>query len=108
MRKAMEVLTGVAKGLKYAVEGYKGAFREDRHFRINLVLSLTGTALSLIFLEGNLKLIVALSNYLVLVTELINTAIERAVDTATREFSESANWQRMPLPRQFSQSACLP
>jgi len=90
MRKAAQVITGVVKGIGYAIEGYLGAFREDRHFRINLFLSLTGTLLSAALLEGSLAVIVALSNYMVLVVELINTAVERAVDTATSEFKRSA------------------
>ncbi|WP_457680476.1 diacylglycerol kinase [Thermovibrio sp.] len=85
-----EVLKGVVKGIGHALCGFKGAFKEDRHFRINLFLSLTGTALSLVFLEGSLRLVVAFVNYMVLVVELLNTAVERAVDTATTEFKESA------------------
>ncbi len=90
MERIVKVVAGVIRGIGYAVEGYLGAFKEDRHFRINLFLSLTGTVLSLILLEGSLGVLVALSNYLVLVVELINTAVERAVDTATSEFKKSA------------------
>lgn len=86
----IKTVKGVLKGLGYAAEGYAGAFREDVHFRINFTLSLLGTALSLIFLNGCLKLTVALVNWLVLAFELVNTAVERAVDTATREISPTA------------------
>jgi len=86
----VKTVKGVIRGIGYALEGYIGALKEDRHFRINLFLSLTGAAGALLFLEGELSLIVALSNYLVLVVELINTAVERAVDTATKVFSPTA------------------
>lgn len=85
-----ETVLGIVKGLSYALDGYKGAFKEDRHYRINFFLSMLGTGLSIALLKGELSLIVALSNYLVFVVELINTAVERAVDTATREYRESA------------------
>ncbi len=81
----IKTVRGVIKGLGYAVDGYIGAFREDRHFRINLSLSLTGTFLSLIFLDGCTRMVLALANWLVLAFELVNTAVERAVDTATTE-----------------------
>lgn len=85
-----KTLKGVLKGLMFALEGYVGAFREDTHFRINLILSLLGTFLSLILLDGCLRIVVALVNYLVLAFELLNTALERAVDTATSEFKPTA------------------
>jgi len=86
----VKTVKGIIRGIGYALEGYAGAFREDGHFRINLFLSLGGTAGALTLLKGELSLIVALANYLVLVVELINTAVERAVDTATEEFHPSA------------------
>ena len=86
----LKTVKGVVRGIGYALEGYTGAFREDAHFRINLVLSLAGTAGALILLKGELSLLVALCNYLVLVAELINTAVERAVDVATEEFNPKA------------------
>ena len=62
----------------------------DAHYRINLLLSLSATLLSFLFLEGTTAWLVAFFNYSVLTVELLNTAIERAVDTATEEFSETA------------------
>ncbi len=82
----LKALKRVIKGIGFAIEGFKFALREDEHFRINLALSLTGVALSLILLSGCKRIILSLINYLVLVVESINTSIERAVDTATKEF----------------------
>jgi len=82
----METVRKIVKGLNFALEGFFFAFKSDQHFRINLFLSLVGTFLSLILLEGCLSLILAFINYSVLIAELFNTAIERAVDTATLEF----------------------
>lgn len=76
----------IIAGIKYALEGWLFAFRNDQHFRIDLTLSLLGTILSFVALSGCKALLVAFINYLVLVVELINTAIERSVDTATNQF----------------------
>ncbi len=84
------MLKGIVRGIGYALEGYKAAFLTDKHFRINLLLSLAGTSASLLLLEGLEALVVSFINYLVLVLELVNTAIESAVDTATTEFHPSA------------------
>jgi len=86
----LRTLKGIVKGIKYALEGYLGAFKEDRHFRINFTLSLIGFFLSLALLKGTEALFVAYANLMVLAFELLNTAVERAVDTATSEFKESA------------------
>ncbi len=86
----LKTLKGIVKGIKYAFEGYQGAFKEDKHFRINFSLSLLGLSLSLAFLSGLERLFVVYANLMVLAFELLNTAIERAVDTATKEFKESA------------------
>ncbi|WP_456454821.1 diacylglycerol kinase [Thermovibrio sp.] len=86
----LRTLKGIVKGIKYALEGYLGALKEDRHFRINFTLSLIGFFLSLALLKGIEGLFVAYANLMVLAFELLNTAVERAVDTATSEFKESA------------------
>lgn len=85
-----KTVRGIVKGIRYALEGYAGAFREDKHFRINLFLSLSGTILSLLLVEGCKGLLLAFINYLVLAFELVNTALERSVDTATTEFKPTA------------------
>ncbi len=76
----------VYKGIVYAIEGFQFAFKKDEHFRINLTLSLVGVILSLMLLSGCERVLVAMVNYLVLVFEAVNTAIERAVDTATTSY----------------------
>ncbi|MEO2069698.1 MAG: diacylglycerol kinase family protein [Desulfurobacteriaceae bacterium] len=82
----IRTVKGIIRGINYAISGLHFALRKDRHFRINFTLSIVGTFSSLVFLSGCIALVVALANYLVLVVELLNTAIERAVDTATQEF----------------------
>ncbi|TCK06401.1 diacylglycerol kinase [Phorcysia thermohydrogeniphila] len=82
----MQTLKKIVRGISFALEGLVFAFKNDQHFRINSFLSLTGTFLSLALLEGCLSLVLAFINYSILVAELFNTAIERAVDTATLEF----------------------
>jgi diacylglycerol kinase len=84
------LIRGILKGIGYALEGYVYAFKNDRHFRVNLCLSLAGTVLAVALLEGCLALLVALTNYMVLVVELINTAVERAVDTAVTGYHPTA------------------
>jgi diacylglycerol kinase len=80
----------IIRRISYAIAGFHFALKKDKHFRINFFLSNLGTLFSLIFLSGCLALVVALANYLVFVVELINTAIERAVDTATSDFHSLA------------------
>ncbi|ADY73317.1 diacylglycerol kinase [Desulfurobacterium thermolithotrophum DSM 11699] len=82
----IKAIRGIIKGIKFALEGWSFAFRNDEHFRINSILSFSGVILSLIFLSDCKALLIALINYLVFVVELINTAIERAVDTATSDY----------------------
>jgi diacylglycerol kinase len=81
-----QTLRKIVRGINFALEGFAFAFKNDQHFRINSFLSLTGTLLSLALLEGCLSLVLAFINYSVLIAELFNTAIERAVDTATLDF----------------------
>ncbi|GAB6076556.1 diacylglycerol kinase [Desulfurobacterium crinifex] len=86
----IKAIKRIIRGIRYALEGWSFALRNDQHFRINLALSLLGTVLSLLLLSGCKALLIALINYLILVVELINTAIERAVDTATDKFHPMA------------------
>ncbi len=86
----VRVLKKIIQGIEYAIEGFIYAFREDEHFRINAFLGVSMAIVSLILLEPPISVVVALVNYSVFVLELVNTAIEKAVDTATREFSPDA------------------
>jgi len=79
------------QSLKAAVKGIGYTVKTERHFRFHI-----GAALAVVFLGLILK--VSLTDWLfliyaigcVLITELLNTALERAVDLACPEFKELA------------------
>ncbi len=86
----IKILKRVIQGIKYAFEGLLFAFRTDEHFRINAFLGVFMSAVSLLLLDPPLSVVVAFVNYAVFVVELINTAVEKAVDAATKQFSLDA------------------
>ncbi len=86
----MQTLKGIVKGIIYALEGYAYAFKNDRHFVINFFLAFFASFASLILLKPPISICVATVNILVAVVELINTAVERAVDTATAQWTKTA------------------
>ncbi len=79
----------ILKALGYAIEGLMAALKIDLHFRINFFLWFSLAFLSLYLLKEN-KLLIFTINYFVIIVELINTSIEKAVDTATKEWKLTA------------------
>ncbi|SNR79122.1 diacylglycerol kinase [Desulfurobacterium atlanticum] len=86
-------LIRILKALRYAVEGLVAALKIDLHFRINFFLWLSLALLSLLLLQKN-KLLIFTINYFVIIVELINTSIEKAVDTATVEWKLTAKYAK--------------
>lgn len=75
----------------YAIEGVVHALRTQRNMRIHVVAATLVLAASLFFRIGRYEFIaVCLSVTFVLVTELVNTAVEAAVDVATQGFDPVA------------------
>lgn len=78
-------------GLKYALNGLKEAFLQERNFRIHLLI-----AILVICFSFYLKLdiiewaIVLIMIHLVLIAELVNSLIERIIDYIKPEFHPNA------------------
>lgn len=76
---------------KYALEGIIYCFRTQRNMRIHLSAAAIAVAASLVLRITRLELIIVLMTISIVITcELINTAIEKAVDTATEEYHPAA------------------
>ena len=73
--------------LRYAVEGIAYCIKTQRNMRIHLVIAIivlmSGIFLKIVRTEF---LMVLMSISMVFICEIINTAVERAVDTATLEY----------------------
>ncbi|NLC76776.1 MAG: diacylglycerol kinase family protein [Clostridia bacterium] len=71
------------KSFTFALSGLVAAIKEERNLKIHLAAALLVTVLGFVF---QLRLwewaVISLTVFLVLVAELINTAIEKAVDLA--------------------------
>ncbi|MDN5115180.1 diacylglycerol kinase [Aliarcobacter butzleri] len=74
------------KNWKYALDGLVIAFKTENSFRLELFFSIFIIA-GIIFVDINLtnKLILLVTGILVLIIELINSAIENVVDLVTKE-----------------------
>ncbi len=72
---------------RYAFEGIKTTFQEERNMRVHVCAGtfalLLGFFLSLSLIEW---LFIALSVFMVIVMEILNTVIENLVDLVTTEF----------------------
>jgi|LSQX01.3.fsa_nt_gb undecaprenol kinase len=81
----------LADSFKYARDGIKKAFVDERNFRIHCVAAvlvvILGIILGLSLVE--FAVIIFVTGF-VLAAELINTAIENTVNMITREYSEEA------------------
>lgn len=71
------------RSVQYALQGLSFAFRNERNMRIHAVIALVAllflAALDVSLIEG---LLVLLAMLLVFASELFNTALEKAIDTA--------------------------
>ena len=81
----------VWKALFYSISGFKLAFREEAAFRQELLLVVILTPLCLFLpLAAWLKVTIIFSHVIILITELLNTAVESIVDKASPEFHPDA------------------
>lgn len=73
------------KNTLYAIDGFKHAFKTESSFKLEL-LSLIFILPSIYFINTSLetKLILLCSAFLVLIVELLNSAIENTVDLITK------------------------
>ena len=84
-------LMRIWNALFYSISGFRLAFREEAAFRQEFVLVLVLSPLCLILsLPVWLKIMILASHVLILIVELLNTAIESIVDKASPEFHPDA------------------
>lgn len=75
----------------YALEGIKEAFSNEPNFRIHVVITLLITIAGFYFKISQPEwLVLILTITIVVVLELVNTAIEAVVDIASPKFSKLA------------------
>jgi diacylglycerol kinase (ATP) len=89
---SFQIATNLLLSFKYAWQGVTYAFRTQRNFRIHLIIGAIALGLSIYFrLSAVACSIISLTISLVLVLELLNTALEAVVDlTVGREFHQLA------------------
>ena len=81
----------IINSFKYAITGFLHCVKRERNFRIHLVVSVVVIALAAFFNLSRIEFAAIIGAIaLVLVTEMINTAIERIVDNLTTERNENA------------------
>jgi len=74
------------KNTKYALDGLKHAFKTESSFKLELFAAVF-IVLGIIFIDVSLiyKMSLLITGILVLIVELINSAIENVVDLVTKE-----------------------
>jgi len=74
------------KNTQYAIDGLKHAFKTESSFKLELLASFV--VLPLIFfidVELSYKLVLFISFMLIMIVELLNSAVENVVDLVTKE-----------------------
>jgi len=81
----------IACAFKYAIQGIIYATKVERNFQVHIVCGIVVSALSII-LKINITewLFIIISIFGVLALELVNSALERAVDLSTKEIKPLA------------------
>ncbi|MBO5247914.1 MAG: diacylglycerol kinase family protein [Clostridia bacterium] len=87
----IQMFKGIARSFSYAFQGLFCTIREERNFRIHLVAVCFVTILSILYkvTEGQ-AVMLTVTCCSVLSLELINTAVEKAVDLATSQRCDGA------------------
>ena len=79
------------KNTRYAIEGFLYAFKTESSFRLELLFAFfIITAIIIIDTTLTNKLILLTTGILVLIVELLNSAIENVVDLVTKEYAPLA------------------
>jgi diacylglycerol kinase (ATP) len=73
--------------VRYALEGIGYCIKTQRNMRVHLVLAAITILFCIIFQISRIELLMIINAIsMVFICEIINTAVERAVDTATQEY----------------------
>ena len=74
------------KNTKYAIDGLKHVIKTEQSFRLELLSGIfIFSAIFLVDLDINSKMILTVTAFLVLIVELLNSAIENVVDLVTTD-----------------------
>ena len=92
MQSALGILTRRVKNAsQYSWQGLRACFRHEEAFRVELALAAILFPLAFVFAESMLDLALLFASVLlVLIVELLNSALEAAVDLESTERSELA------------------
>ncbi len=73
--------------LRYAVEGIAYCIKTQRNMRVHLVIAVIAVAFCTVVKIDRMEFLLIINAIsMVFICEIINTAVERAVDTATQEY----------------------
>lgn len=79
------------KNTKYAIDGFLHAFKTESSFKLELILAIfIIPSIFLLNFELWQKSILLFSAFLVLIVELLNSAVENVVDLVTKDFHHLA------------------
>ena len=79
----------VIKNSIYSFKGLLSAFKSEEAFRIEVFLCLILLPLSFFFGQSRIEIcLLVISLFIVLITELINTALEKTIDRISKEVNE--------------------
>lgn len=77
--------------MKNAIRGCGLAIKNERNIKIQIVAAIIATIMGFMFKISSVEwLVLVLTIFFVIVTECLNTAIEKTVDMITNKYSESA------------------
>lgn len=77
--------------MKNAIRGCSLAIKNERNIKIQIVAAIIATIMGFMFKISSVEwLVLVLTIFFVIVTECLNTAIEKTVDMITNKYSESA------------------
>ncbi len=87
----MSVFHTIPRSFGYAISGIKTAFKNEPNFRIHVLATLIVTGLGMFVGLSNTEwAVLALTVAIVVVTELINTAIEAIVNLVSPQIQDKA------------------
>ena len=87
----MNMLSKIVRSFQYAAKGVLTSFAGQRNIKIHLFFGMAAILLSVILKISRLEfLIILLMVFLVIILEMINTAVEKTVDMVSTEKNSKA------------------
>lgn len=80
---------------QYALSGFIYAFKGETSFKLDLIFGSISIIIALIIdIKEYELLFIILTVFIILITELINTGIEKTVDLVTKDYAELAKYAK--------------